>query len=124
MGWTVARTTTFASPPFASLRAAQERLGLGSTSSVAELATQPDANFLQVVNSGDLVGYSRALGVADPKYMREHFQRYGGPTPPPFDHDGIDDIFVGKGSVVWYWSEGRWLQLQGANYLIGRVCPG
>ena len=87
----------------------------GSTATVAELANRRDADFLQVVAAGGVVGYSRALGIADPKYIQEHHQRYGGLTPPSLDHDGINDIFVGKASVVWYWSSGRWLQLQGAD---------
>jgi hypothetical protein len=64
---------------------------------------------------GRVVGYSRALGVAQPGIHREHYDAYGGPKPPPIDHDGIGDIFVEKASVVWYWYRGRWLQLQGAD---------
>jgi hypothetical protein len=40
---------------------------------------------------------------------------YGGPKPPPLDHEGISDIFIGKASVVWYWYRDRWLKLQGAD---------
>ena len=87
----------------------------GSTAAVAELARRPDADFLQVVGSGGVVGYSRALGVANPKYIREHSARYRGPKPPPLDHEGINDIFVEKASVVWYWYDGRWLEIQGAD---------
>lgn len=87
----------------------------GSTATVAELAKRRDAEFLQVVAADGVIGYSRALGIADPKYIQEHHRRYGGPTPPTLDHDGINDIFVGKASVVWYWHGGRWLQLQGAD---------
>jgi hypothetical protein len=86
----------------------------GTIAAVSELATRPDADFLQVVETGGVV-FSRALGIAAPKYIQEHQQRYGGHTPPRLDHDGINDIFVGKASVVWYWSGGKWLQLQGAN---------
>jgi len=87
----------------------------GSPAAVAELAREPDLTYLQVVDVGDVVGYSRALGVADAKYIREHHRQYGGPKPPRLDHDGINDIFIEKGSVVWYWSNGRWLQLTGAD---------
>jgi hypothetical protein len=87
----------------------------GTTASVSEVAKRPDADFLQVVGEGGVVGFSRAVGTADPRYIQEHHRRYGGPTPPRLDHDGINDIFVGKASVVWYWSEGKWLQLQGAD---------
>ena len=44
-----------------------------------------------------------------------HHELYGGPKPPPLDHDGINDMFVGKASVVWYRYQGRWLQLTGAD---------
>jgi hypothetical protein len=87
----------------------------GTTSAVGELAQRPDEGFLKVVDAGGVVGYSRALGVASPSYIREHHAAYGGPKPPPMDHDGINDIFVGKASVVWYWYRGHWLQLQGAD---------
>ena len=87
----------------------------GTTDAVSELGERPDSDFLQVVAAGGVVGFSRAVGIADPKYIQEHHRRYGGPTPPRLDHDGINDIFVGKASVVWYWSGGTWLQLQGAD---------
>jgi hypothetical protein len=87
----------------------------GSAGLVEELASGPDRDYLQVVGSGGVVGYSRRLGVADAKYIREHHERDGGPEPPRLDHDGINDIFVGKGSIVWYFFGGRWLQLTGAD---------
>ena len=87
----------------------------GSVASVLELARQPDRDRLQHVGPGGVIGYSRALGVADPKFIKEHHEWYGGPKPPPLDHDGINDMFVGKASVVWYRYAGRWLQLTGAD---------
>lgn len=86
----------------------------GRTAQVAELAAQPDEGYVQRV-TGATFGFSRALGVATPAYIQEHYDAYGGPQPPPLDHDGINDIFVEKASVVWYWYNERWLQLQGAN---------
>jgi hypothetical protein len=85
-----------------------------ATADVSELARQPDAEFLQVVSPG-VVGYSRSVSVADARYIREHHAAFGGPEPPPLDHDGINDAFVEKGSVVWYWHRGRWLRLPGAD---------
>ena len=87
----------------------------GTTSAVAVLARHPDEGFLQVIDAGGVVGYSRALSVASPSYIREHYAAYGGPKPPSLDHDGINDIFIEKASIVWYWYRGRWLQLQGAD---------
>jgi hypothetical protein len=80
----------------------------------SELAERPDADFLQVVNAGE-IGFSRAIGIASAKFIRDHHQQFGGPKPPPLTHDGIDDAFVGKASTVWFWYRGKWLQLQGAD---------
>jgi hypothetical protein len=87
----------------------------GSVASVFELARRPDRDYLQNVGSGGVIGFSRAIGVADPKFIREHYDWYGGPQPPPLDHDGINDMFVLKASVVWYRYAGRWLYLTGAD---------
>ncbi len=86
----------------------------GSATAVSELGAHPDRDFLQVTGPGE-IGFSRKLGVATPRYIREHHKPYGGPKPPPLDHDGINDIFVEKASVVWYRYRSRWLQLTGAD---------
>ena len=65
--------------------------------------------------SGDTVGYSRAVDVATPADIEGHYARWGGPKPPPLDHDGIEDVFVEKGSRVWYWYGGHWLKLTGSD---------
>ncbi len=87
----------------------------GTTPAVAELATRPDQDFLQVVAPGNVVGYSRALGVADSAFINKHYAEDGRSRLPPVDHDGITDRFIEKGSVIWYWDGGRWLQVQGAE---------
>jgi len=86
----------------------------GSPSDVSELASAPDLNFLQEVGDGK-IGYSRGLGVADSGYIQQHFEALGGPKPPPVNHEGINDIFVEKASRVWYWYDGNWLELTGAD---------
>jgi hypothetical protein len=43
-------------------------------------------------------------------------QRTGlGPKPPPINQQGIEDSFVEKGSVIFYYYEGTWLRLTGAD---------
>jgi hypothetical protein len=81
---------------------------------VVELEPRAESEYRQVVPGGTLE-FSRALGVATPEFIRSRRLAWGGPTPPPLDHDGVNDIYVGKGSVVWYWHRGRWLQLQGSD---------
>jgi hypothetical protein len=73
----------------------------GSVSAVARIAALPDSN-------------ERELGVADAAFIRQHYDSYGGPKPPPLDHEGIEDI-AGMASEVRYWYRGRWLKLTGAN---------
>lgn len=86
----------------------------GSTDSVAELAARRDRDYLQGMGPGG-IAYSRVLGVADPRSIREHHDACGGPVPPPLEHDGIDDAFAGKASVVWYWYDDGWRRLTGAD---------
>ena len=89
----------------------------GSEQDVAELASAPDADYLQGAGDGE-IAFSRALGVANPEYIRmcyEALRAHGVPEPPPLDHEGIDDIFVGKASGIWYWYEEEWLVLAGAD---------
>jgi hypothetical protein len=85
-----------------------------SASDVAELASARDANYLQTVLPGK-IGYSRGLGVVGAEGIQKYFEKFGGPTPPPIDHEGINDMFIEKASVVRYWHEGKWLELTGAD---------
>ena len=86
----------------------------GAINGVREVESSPDANWLQGVG-GNQIGFSRAIAVADARYIISHYEEYGGPKPPSLDHDGINDIFVEKGSSVLYWHRGNWLRLQGAD---------
>jgi hypothetical protein len=87
--------------------------GGGMTTSVTQLAPEPDVDLLRIVVPEKLV-FARALGVASPSFIRRHNDRYAGPKPPQLDHDGInDEVVVAGGSVVWYWYDGRWLKLPG-----------
>jgi hypothetical protein len=86
----------------------------GMADSVEELSPTPDKSYLQGVGDGR-IGFSRAIGIAGPRFVRQAYDRYGGPRPPPLDHDGINDAFAGKSSVVWYWHRGKWRQLTGSD---------
>jgi hypothetical protein len=86
----------------------------GRVDSVDQLAPAPDKTYLQGV-AGGRIGFSRAIGAVDASVVREH-HRYGEAQPPPLmDHDGISDAFVEKASIVWYWYQGKWLELPGAD---------
>jgi hypothetical protein len=49
------------------------------------------------------------------EYILKHYRAYGGPEPAAIDHQGINDSFVGKASVVRYFHAGKWLELTGAD---------
>lgn len=86
----------------------------GAADSVAEHPSVPDLSFLQGVGNDD-IGYSRVIGIAGRDYILDHYREYGGPKPPPIDHDGIEDAFEGKASAILYFYKGEWHTLTGAD---------
>jgi hypothetical protein len=86
-----------------------------SASSWSELAKAEDKLFLQTLDGGGTIGFSRTIITVNQNYIIEHYRNYDGPKPPPLSHEGIDDGFVEKGSTVYYYYGHRWRQLQGAD---------
>ena len=58
---------------------------------------------------------TRSRATVGRDFIMRHYRAYGSPQPPPIDHHGIDDAFLEKASVTWYFYNGRWLRLQGAD---------
>jgi len=85
----------------------------GSAANPARIAEMKDLSLLQQFGTG--IAYSREIAPVDRAYILQHYQWYGGLKPPPPDHQGIDDEFVEKGSVVLYFYQGKWLRLTGAD---------
>jgi hypothetical protein len=86
----------------------------GSPHAAEELSLRSDASYLQWTGPAG-IGYSRAIGVASPAFIRRMHAAFGGPEPPRLDHDGIDDAFIEKASIVLYWHRGKWLRLTGMD---------
>lgn len=42
------------------------------------------------------LGYSRGISAVGEDFIMRHYNAYGGPKPPPIDHQGIDDAFIEK----------------------------
>ncbi len=80
----------------------------------ATLSTSEDRAYLQGLGEGN-IGYSREITAVERNFIIGHYRAYGGPKPPPIEHHGIDDAFLGKASVTWYFHAGKWLRLQGAD---------
>jgi hypothetical protein len=85
----------------------------GHSDQVEEIAEEPDLQYLQVVDSGK-IGYSRELTVALPKTIRR-YAASGAQAVRSVDHDGIENTFLDKGSVVWYRSGGKWAKISGTD---------
>ena len=86
----------------------------GSIKNASSIASAEDKDFLQGIG-GDEIGFSRVLGVANAKYIDDHFKAYGGTTPPVIAHNGIINAFAEKASKVLYRHRGKCLTLQGAD---------
>ncbi len=86
----------------------------GSEKNPAAIAPMEDRNFLQGITA-DEIGFSRGIAPVGKEFIMGHYRAYGGPTPPPIDHQGIDDSFIEKASETWYFHEGKWLKLTGAD---------
>ena len=59
--------------------------------------------------------YSREISAVNKRFILRHYRAYDGPRPAPIDHNGIDDAILEKASITWYWHDGKWMQLQGAD---------
>jgi hypothetical protein len=78
------------------------------------LATSGDRANLESLD-GDKIGYAREITAVGRDFILGHYRAYGGPVPPAINHQGIDDAFLGKASMTWYFHSGKWLRLQGAD---------
>lgn len=86
----------------------------GSERNPAEIAGMEDRIFLQGITA-DRIGFSRSIASVGQDFIVRHYRAYGGPAPPPMHHQGIDDAFLEKASVTWYFYGGKWLKLTGAD---------
>ena len=60
-------------------------------------------------------GSEQAIGPVGRDYIVRHYRAYGGPKPPPIDHEGLEYSFLEKGSTIYYWHAGQWMELAGAD---------
>ena len=84
----------------------------GSEKNPAEIGKMKDMDRLQGWG-GDKIVYSWAISPVGKEFILDRFKAFGGEMPPPIDHQGINDAFVGKGSEVLYFYRGKWLRLSG-----------
>ena len=96
----------------------------GSEKNPAEIAPMEDRNYLQGTTATE-IGFSRGIAPAGREFiMRHNDPAHAAPNPPPgynrpnlpvIDHQGIDDAFIEKASTTWYFHDGKWSKLMGAD---------
>jgi len=84
-----------------------------SSDHVDELADAPDLQYLQVVSRDNKIGYSRMLTAVNPQSLRSRAIKHS--ALKAIGHDGIEDAFIEKGSLIWYWSGVKWVKVSGAD---------
>jgi hypothetical protein len=83
-----------------------------SETDVVEVEKRKDFDRLQGWGGGKIV-YDWAISPVGKEFIMNRYKAFGGETPPPIDHQGINDAMVGKASVVLYFYRGKWLHLSG-----------
>ena len=86
----------------------------GSESNPASFVPVEDKFFAQSYGNGQF-GYVRGIDAVGRDFIMRHYEASGGPKPPPIDHQGVEDVFIEKASVVWYFYQGQWLKLTGVD---------
>lgn len=86
----------------------------GSEKAPAQVASREDRIFLQTFDS-TASSFCRGISPVGKDFIVRHHDAYGGQELPPLDHQGIDDAFIEKASVTWYFHQGKWLKLPGAD---------
>lgn len=74
----------------------------------------PDRDWLQGMGGAEIV-YSRHIRAVGRDYILRMHEAFGGPEPPPIEHQGIEEYFVEKASSVLYCYQGKWVRLTGMD---------
>ncbi len=98
-------------------------LSLSKQQCTQELAVADDSTFVQQVDSNQY-RFSRMITTATKSDIARYMKREGGQPQlmdSDFDHEGITDEFVGKGSLIFYCKDAKWGETAGRRV---NVPPG
>jgi len=85
----------------------------GTSDHIDELAEEPDLQYLQVISRDNKIGYSRMLTALNAQSFRSRAIKRS--ALKTINHDGVEDAFIEKGSLIWYWSGVKWVKVSGAD---------
>ncbi len=77
------------------------------------LDSMADCTFLQ--GDENFIGFSRDIRTVGRDYILDHDRGYSGEKPAQITHQAIEDSFLEKASSLWYFSDGKWYELPGAD---------
>ncbi len=91
----------------------------GGTTTILVFWNASEINPTQLAQQKDEVGLAyttdnrveniRVISRVGKREIMNSYERFGGPPPPPIDHDGIEDGLAGKASSVNYFHNGKWM---------------
>jgi hypothetical protein len=83
-----------------------------------EHAIRQYAAYMQQIDRHKKTQYSRLIRKETRKGIVKRLGASEEPSPlarEQVDHDGIEDVYVGKASTILYCTEGKWVELDGAD---------
>ena len=86
----------------------------GSLEDISGIAERKDISWLQGIGRGK-IGFSRAIMVAKGVSISKACRIYGEAELQEIDHDGIEDYFLGKASIIHCLVNGEWIGVLGAD---------
>jgi hypothetical protein len=84
----------------------------GSKKNPAEIITRQNEDMTAVHDLTGVLGFAWGIDPARPLEIKAHS---GNKPSGPFDHDGVEDAFLEKGSIIHYFKDGKWLVLEGSD---------
>lgn len=87
----------------------------GTSQCESELKPRHDRDSLQGGPGPGGIAYSRAIATASQRTIAAYQSEYHSLKFPDTSHDGIEDIFIEKGSSILYCANGKWTKHSGAD---------
>ncbi len=85
----------------------------GSTNDIAEIDASFDESWLQCFGDGK-IGFSRWIQIAGSNRISMYLQNQG-VSDFQVSHDGLEDVFTEKASTVYYYKNGKLMEIAGAD---------
>ncbi|TET44783.1 hypothetical protein E3J62_09380 [candidate division TA06 bacterium] len=86
----------------------------GSVENISRIREAKDRTILQGIGRGK-IGFSRAIMVAKGVSVQKACRIYGEAESHEIKHDGIEDYFLGKASIIHCLVDGEWIGVLGAD---------